>query len=254
VAMSEENWTGGLVFPEGYFYLLLRHQGFHRRLPTIRAHQERLADELASLFPHARVLVITRGFAAALRSVYSQVVRIGGDLPFHDFLREYELQIAAWLDYDHVIETYRARFGAERVTVLPFEALAASEEEFIRTLEQELELDHADIRIGRVLPSLTTRQLSGYSKFSRLLLAPVARHIRNYRAMQLYLLYARFVVDRPWSDPLVRTLFGRETDDASTRVPDAYLDRFRGTATTLESLPLFAPYRSAYLLDEAAEA
>jgi hypothetical protein len=249
VAMSEENWTGGLVFPEGYFYLLLRHQGFHRRPPTIRAHQERLADELATLFPHARVLVITRGFAAALRSVYSQVVRIGGDLSFLDFLHEYELPIEAWLHYDHVIETYRARFGADQVTVLPFEALAAGEDAFIAILEEELGLDHAELHIGRVLPSLTTRQLAAYSRFSRRVLGPVARHLRNYRAMQLYLLYARFVVDRPWSDAVVQSAFGRSANAAVDPVPPSYLERFRGSATTLAALPRFAPYRAAYLLD-----
>jgi len=252
VAMSEENWTGGLIFPEGYFYLLLRHQQFHRRPTTIREHQSRLADELASLFPHARVLVITRGFAGALRSVYSQVVRIGGDLPFPDFLREYELQIDAWLNYDHVIETYRARFGADRVTVLPFEALAAGEEQFIRILEEELGLDHEDIRIGRVLPSLTPRQLSAYAAFSRRVLAPIARHLRNYRAMQLYMLYAHFVVDRPWSDPVIRALFGGRSDDSSAQVPAEYLERFRGSAAALGTMPRFAPYRAAYLLDETA--
>jgi hypothetical protein len=250
LAMSEENWTGGLVFPEGYFYLLLRHQQFHRRPPSIRAHQERLADELASLFPHARVLLITRGFAGALRSVYSQVVRIGGDLPFHDFLREYELQIDAWLNYDHVIETYRARFGADRVTVLPFEALAAGEERFMRILEEELGLEHADIRIGRVLPSLSPLQLSAYATFSRRVLAPVARHLRNYRAMQLYMLYARFVVDRPWSDRVVRAVFGQRTEESAMQVPAEFLERFRGSATTLAALPRFAEHRAAYLLDE----
>jgi len=249
IAMSEENWTGGLVFPEGYFYLLLRHQGFHRRPPTIREHQERVADELATLYPHARVLLFTRGFAGALRSVYSQVVRIGGDLPFQDFLTEYDQQIAAWMHYDHVIETYRARFGADNVTVLPFEALAESEERFTRTLEEELGLEHADIRIGRVLPSLSARQLAGYSRFSRRVLAPVARHLRNYRAMQLYMLYARYVVDRGWSDALVRSLFARDVADAPAAVPASYLERFRGSASSLAALPHFTPYRAAYLLD-----
>lgn len=252
LAMSEENWTGGLVFPEGYFYLLLRHQGFHKRPPAIREHQSRLADELGATYPGARVLMITRGFAGALRSVYSQVVRMGGDVSFHAFLQEYELQIAAWLNYDHVIAAYCARFGAENVTVLPFEALAAGEALFIRILEEELALDHEDITIGRVLPSLSPALLKGYSTLSRRVLAPVARHLRNYRAMQMYMAYAGLVVDKPWANALVGTLLGRGADPAALTVPDEYLERFRGTADSLAMLPRFAPYRAAYLLDDAA--
>lgn len=252
LAMSEENWTGGLVFPEGYFYLLLRHQGFHKRPPAIREHQSRLAEELGALYPGARVLLITRGFASALRSVYSQVVRMGGDVSFHAFLHEYELQIAAWLNYDHVIATYRARFGDENVTVLPFEALAEGEPSFIRILEEELALDHEDITIGRVLPSLSPALLKGYSTLSRRVLAPVARHLRNYRAMKMYMAYAALVVDKPWANAIVGALLGRGADPAGLTVPDEYLERFRGTAASLAMLPRFARYRSAYLLDDAS--
>ncbi len=251
-AVSEENLTGGLVFPEGYFYLLLRHQGFHTRPTGIPEHQERIAARLHALFPGAQVLLITRGFAGALRSVYSQVVRIGGDLPFDEFLEAYRLQIADWLAYDRVIGAYRAHFGAERVTVLPFEALADGEAAFGRMLEDATGLDHEEITIGRVLPSLSPVQLAAYARFSRTVLAPVARHLRNYRAMQMYLLYARFVVDRPWADWPIRAAFGPRAGAERPELPAGYLERFRGTATTLGTLPAFAPYRAAYLLDDAS--
>lgn len=251
-AVSEENLTGGLVFPEGYFYLLLRHQGFHTRPTGIPEHQERIAARLHALFPGAQVLLITRGFAGALRSVYSQVVRIGGDLPFDEFLEAYRLQIADWLAYDRVIGAYRARFGADNVTVLPFEALAEGEAAFGRMLEEALGLDHEEITIGRVLPSLSPVQLAAYARFSHTVLAPVARHLRNYRAMQMYLLYARFVVDQPWADWAIRAAFGPRGDVARPEVTPGYLARFRGTAESLATLPAFAPYRAAYLLDDAS--
>lgn len=40
-----------------------------------------------ALFPHATILITTRGFASATRSLYGQVVRIGGDQPFWDFIK-----------------------------------------------------------------------------------------------------------------------------------------------------------------------
>lgn len=251
-AVSEENLTGGLVFPEGYFYLLLRHQGFHTRPTGIPEHQARIAARLHALFPGAQVLLITRGFAGALRSVYSQVVRIGGDLPFDEFLEAYRLQIADWLAYDRVIGAYRAHFGAENVTVLPFEALADGEAAFGRMLEEALGLDHEEITIGRVLPSLSPVQLAAYARFSHRVLAPVARHLRNYRAMQMYLLYARFVVDQPWADWAIRAAFAPRGDVARPELPPGYLERFRGTAESLATLPAFAPYRAAYLLGDAS--
>lgn len=250
-AISEENLTGGLVFPEGYFYLLLRHQGFHKRATGIPEHQDRIAARLHALFPGAQVLLITRGFAGALRSVYSQVVRIGGDLSFGDFLHDYELQIADWLAYDRVIDAYRQRFGSENVSVVPFEALADDEANFGRLLERELGLDHEEIQIGRVLPSLTPVQLAAYARFSHHLLAPVARHLRNYRAMQMYLLYARFVVDQPWADWAIRAAFAPRGEVPKPEVPASYLERFRGTATALASIPAFDTYRAAYLLGDA---
>lgn len=250
-AISEENLTGGLVFPEGYFYLLLRHQGFNKRATGIPEHQDRIAARLHAIFPGAQVLLITRGFAGALRSVYSQVVRIGCDLSFEDFLREYQSQIADWLAYDRVIEAYRQRFGAENVSVVPFEGLADDEAHFGRLLESELGLDHEEIRIGRVLPSLSPAQLAAYARFAHRVLAPVARHLRNYRAMQMYLLYARFVVDQSWADWAIRAAFAPRGDVASPEVPASYLERFRGTATALARIPAFAKYRAAYLLDDA---
>lgn len=251
-AVSEENLTGGLVFPEGYFYLLLRHQGFHRRPTGIPEHQERIAARLHALFPGAQVLLITRGFAGMLRSVYSQVVRIGADLPFGDFLDTYELQITDWLAYDHVIGAYREKFGAENVIVLPFEALADGEAAFGRMLEDVVGLDHEEIEIGRVLPSLSPVQLAAYVRCSRALLAPIARHLRNYRAMQMYLLYARYVVDRPWTDWAIRAAFGPRGGAERSELPAGYLESFRGTAASLASIPAFAPYRAAYLLDDDA--
>lgn len=252
LAVSEENLTGGLVFPEGYFYLLLRHQGFHRRPTGIPEHQELIAARLHALFPGAQVLLITRGFAGALRSIYSQVVRIGGDLPFGDFLDAYKLQITDWLSYDRVIDVYRERFGAENVTVLPFEALADDELAFGRMLEDVAGLDHENIEIGRVLPSLSPVQLAAYARCSRRVLAPIARHLRNHRAMQMYLLYTAFVVDRPWADWAIRTAFGPRGGAVRLELPAGYLEHFRGTATTLASIPAFAPYRVAYLLDDDA--
>lgn len=249
-AISEENLTGGLVFPEGYFYLLLRHQRFHERVTGIPEHQAEIATRLHALFPGALVLLITRGFAGALRSVYSQVVRIGGDLSFVEFLYEYERQIADWLDYDRVLGVYRARFGAGNVIVLPFEALADDERAFGRLLQVALGLDHEEITIGRVLPSLSPVQLAAYSRFARTVLAPLARRLRNYRAMQMYLLYARFVVDRPWTDWAIRAAFAPRGGAAKPEVPALYLDRFRGRAKSLASIPAFAPYRAAYLVDE----
>lgn len=251
-AISEENLTGGLVFPEGYFYLLLRHKGFHTRPTGIPEHQDGVAARLHALFPGAQVLLITRGFAGALRSVYSQVVRIGGDLSFADFLQAYERHIADWLAYDRVIDAYRRRFGPENVSVIPFEALADDEGAFGRLLERELGLDHEEIRIGRVLPSLAPMQLAAYARCSQRLLSPLARHLRHYRAMQVYLLYARYVAGQPWADWAIRAFFAPRGEVSGLEVPPPYLERFRGTAASLASIPSFAPYRAAYLLDDAA--
>lgn len=244
-AISDENLTGGLAWPEGYTNLLMRHEGFDRQPTGLLEHRTRVADQLHAMFPHATILITTRGFSGALRSLYAQVVRFGGDQPFETFVKTYANFITDWFDYNSVVEMYRARFG--NVLLLPYEVLAEDQPRYERLLEEYLDLPPATVQIGRVYPSLNARQQVAYSRCSRILLRPLVDRISWHRAHTLYLAYAAWIVDRSWCDGLIQCLFAPGRHHPAIEVPGEMLEQFRGKASLLMNEPVYAPYMAEYL-------
>lgn len=252
LAVSEERLTGGLEYPHAYIRLLLRRPGFEREAAGIPEHQERVCRILHAFWPEATVLLITREFAGATRSVYSEVMRMGGDLGFPEFVEVYRPFLQAWLHYDHVIRTYRSVFGAERVVVLPFELLAQNEREFAESIEAVMGICHVPIEIGRVNASLAPAQLAWYGALARGIVRPVARRGSNGWARSVYLTHARRVIDRPLGNALVRLLQSVSPRTAPLDLPEDFLGALGGSASELKALPCFAPFASRYLNDAPA--
>lgn len=246
-AISDEHLTGGRIWPEGYTSLLLRHAGFHQGPTGIADHRKKVADQLFAMFPNATILITTRGFSSAIRSLYAQVVRMGGDQSFLEFYKSYQSFIYDWLDLDSVISTYRDLFGPAQVIVLPYELLAKDEERYQQLLEQRLGLPRTPIAIGRVYPSLSPRQLAAYSRFSRLWLQPIARRLSCSKAAKLYLAYAAWVVNRPWCDKLIQLSHAPEGYHPAIKVPSDIVEQFRGKASMLADNPHYMPFRDEYL-------
>lgn len=244
-AISDENLTGGRVWPEGYTNLLLRHAGVHLQPSGIYEHRRMVADQLYGMFPNATILITTRGFSGALLSLYSQVIRLGGDQSFDDFTASYATYISDWFDYDSVIEMYRSRFG--KVLLLPYEVLSEDEAGYGRLLQEYLELPPLTIPIGRVYPSLSPRQMVAYSRFSRIWLQPVMKRLSWHHASTLYLAYAAWVVNRRWCDGLIQLFHAPGRHHRSPTVPVDVLERFTGKASLLANEPLYIPYRKEYL-------
>ena len=243
-AISDENLTGGRIWPEGYTSLLLRHAGLHKQPTGIPEHRKRVADQLHAMFPQATILITTRGFAGALRSSYSQVIRLGGDQTFEEYLESYSEFISDWLDLNAVIGIYRS--GFKNVLILPYEILSEDEARYERLLQEFLDLPPTALSIGRVYPSLTARQLVAYRRFSRIWLKPLIKRLAWHRASNLYLAYAAWIVDRPWCDGLIQFFHAPGRNHPTIKVPAEVLERFRGKASLLATDPLYAPYRTDY--------
>jgi hypothetical protein len=244
-AISDENLTGGRIWPEGYTSLLLRHAGLHKQPTGIPEHRKRVADQLHAMFPQATILITTRGFAGALRSSYSQVIRLGGDQTFEEYLESYSEFISDWLDLNAVIETYRSRF--KNVLILPYEILSEDEARYERLLQEFLDLPPTALPIGRVYPSLTALQLVAYRRFSRIWLKPLITRLSWHRASTLYLAYAAWIVDRPWCDALIKLVHAPRRQYPAIKVTADTLERFRGKASLLANDPLYSPYKTDYL-------
>lgn len=90
--------------------------------------QEIVAARLVQSFPEAHVLLTIREQDAVIGSMYGQYLRFGHTSGLADFLAEppagsgfRPVLDRAFYDYDALLTRYEARFGAGRVTVLPFE-------------------------------------------------------------------------------------------------------------------------------------
>ena len=246
-AISDEHLTGGRIWPEGYTSLLLRHAGFHRTPTGIEEHRRKVAEQLHAMFPQATILITTRGFANAIRSLYAQVVRIGGDQSFPDFYDSYRPFISDWLDLNSVISTYRELFAPERVVIIPFEILAQDEDLYQQLLEQRLGLPRIPLSLGRVYPSLNPRQLVAYRRFSRLWLQPLAKRLSCHKASTLYLGYAAWVVSRPWCDWLIQRSHAPGSRHPAIEVPVHLLEQYRGKASLVANDPIYKPFNRQYL-------
>jgi hypothetical protein len=215
-----------------------------RRNTDIVAAQQRICTMLAELFPHAFVLMVTRGYRSMILSTYSQFVRSGGHVDFAQLLeiaRTHEHdRIAPW-DYDRQIRAYESAFGAENVIVMPYEMLRDDATAFTRHLADRLGILHFEGRTARVNESLSPAEMYWYPRFARLIVAT--------RSRRLHALYTRASFTNRLRRPIAlleKLRPGRGITDAM--ITADVVEPFRGRAETLRGNPLYAPYQREYLL------
>jgi hypothetical protein len=153
-----------------------------------------------------------------------------------------------WLigHFDHLIGIYAEAFGDARVTVLPYELLRDDGPRFVRVLEERLGLEHAEVDVGRVNPSLSPEELYWYPRISRAAWA-VSRlgGARGERAFRWYAARAFDARLRPLTRVLKRLRPGRRVDWSD--FPAELLRHCEGKAERLRNDPLYAPYAADYL-------
>lgn len=109
-----------------------------------------VAQRLQATFPGARVLIIIREQVSLIRSLYSQYITDGGDLTLARFLDTPEPQLGRMpgfrlevYEFDRLIAYYQQLFGADRVLVLPFEAMFRDLSAFSRSITDFLQMPPA---------------------------------------------------------------------------------------------------------------
>jgi hypothetical protein len=197
---------------------------------------------LSSLFPNARVLIVTRGFRSIILSAYSQYVRSGGEATLESRLAAgTQLRRGKW-QYDALIDLYAKAFGAENVIVLPYELLRDDSDAFLRALEERLGLEHfAGYRDERFNPSLSPVELYWYPRLTRAVRKlPVGARLRR--------LYARAAFVNRFRIPIAVLQRLRPGQPVTAElIPDEAVNAFRGQAESLRGNPLYAPYARDYL-------
>lgn len=227
-----------------------------QRPERLKENQAGVCGVLKALYPGSRILVVTRGFKGMIFSGYSQYVRMGGRLHLKGMCRN--LAAAAqedaqyYYDFDYLLRLYGEAFGEENLIFLPYELLRDDQDRFLAVLEERLGLGHAEIRLGRVNPSLSPEELYWYPLISRAVSAAASR-LGPARFRRIYRWYVGQTLDNRLR-LLVRLLRllrpGRRITEAD--FPADVLRHFEGMATRLAQDPLYAPYAAEYLLGEPA--
>lgn len=224
------------------------------REDRVKEDQAAVCARLRSLYPHSRVLVVTRGFRGMILSAYSQSVRMGARLHLEGMCRELAERLRDdarhYYDYDYLLQLYGDAFGEENLVVMPYELLRDDQEKFLRALEASLGLSHAEVRLGRVNPSLSPEELYWYPVISRAVSSAASR-LGPARFRRVYGWYVRQTLDNRLR-PLVKALSlcrpGRRITDAD--FPADILRLCAGRASRLRALPHYAPYAAEYLWEE----
>ncbi len=205
----------------------------------IKKHQKKTLHSLYAVFPDATVLIITRGFESAFRSMYWQYVSIGGILSFKDFQQQYSAYFADFYDYDFLISIYKEVYG-NNVVILPFELLNEDPATFLAEMEHECGLPHADYS-GPKANAAQMEKAESYRKLSRLiktLIYPFPYSVQK----KIYQAYSTALYQRKLS--WLPDFF----PEGELNISNETLGLFTGKAGALKNEKKFKPYTEAYFL------
>lgn len=209
-----------------------------------------VCDILNATFPGAKILLITRGYAALLRSSYSQYISSGGDKKFRQRLLKHRKYFYAILSIDDIVALYRKAFGDSSISLVPFELLQENPQAFLAKVASVIGLDHVgDYKVGRSNESIGRSEMRIIRHLSTLVNRAVTDPDRKLEYRHLL---RRIVVACTTShDPMVqKTLqrIRRQVAEEELELPEDYLEPLRGTATVLADDPIYRDYRDQYLL------
>lgn len=211
--------------------------------------QARTCALLASLFPTAYVLLVTRGFRAMLLSAYSEHVRQGGPSDFWEQLPQVnDAQRNVW-NYDALVALYRRAFG-DRLIVLPYELLRDRPDRFLSEIERRLGVDPFPPLEERPNAALSPAELRWYPRLSRLVRRlPVGDRLRR----RIFALYVSRIGGRRLGQlvALLQRLRPAPPVRPGPEWEEALARQVRGMANALCEEPLYAPYAADYFCEPA---
>lgn len=214
----------------------------------IREYQQNLSVTLHRLFPGGKVLIVTRGFASMLSSLYTEYIVSGGTLPFDRFYAQYQKGILKAYDYDALVTTFRSVFGTENVIVLPYELLRDNPARYTELIAERLGIaDRFYLPEARINASPDKKYLKANLKLSNL----AYKAIRPFPAAWQRRLYGVYtgMLNKKKNHGLVRRIASFLKEGVEVEVTAEMLEAFKGMGEALKSEPLYGNYSRDYLLD-----
>jgi len=213
----------------------------------IDAYRQKLSETLVCIYPTAKILIVTRGYASLFRSFYFQYLAIGGTFTFEELLKNMGRDFALLFDYNSLITLYRQKFGNDNVIVLPYELLRHDPQTFTHIIEQRMGIKNKfAFTAEKINPSIDSKLLYAYRRFSGLIYGMV-KPLSYNRQAQLYGWYTRQLHKRSF-DFLLEPLAQRWNKEADTTGMDHLLKTMHGKAEVLRNEELYQPYLKEYLL------
>jgi hypothetical protein len=144
-----------------------------------RYYGREVAERLQQTFPDAKILITTREQKSALRSLYGQYVRQGGEWRITTFLGSGDeppgfapICRLDHLEYDLLAGHYAKLFGDNQILVLPYELLASNPIEF----QQHV---HNFAGTGATASDAFERELAGLGALSLRLMRSLNKFLRQ---------------------------------------------------------------------------
>jgi hypothetical protein len=222
----------------------------HQQLDNIEDFQKRIADTLHSLFPNAKVLIITRGFESALKANYSQYLKQGGRLKFSGFTDKG--RNSRWLpfNYSFILKLYTDLFGHDNVLILPFELLKTDADRFLYRIEQFLELAPFEYHARTKNRSLSPQQMALFRKMNKFMY--IALFILGPLQITLFKLYLKWL-DHNKTNSRDSTLFKLLSSRISPMefgITESELtEKFKKHAEALKYHDVYQNYKTEYFID-----
>lgn len=213
-------------------------------------YQLRMCHTLHSLFPQARILIITRGFSSMLQSFYSEYIRTGGLLSYIDLIETHgESFLLKAYNYNFLVSHYIEKYKKENIIVLPYELLRDNSELFLRKLESNLSINSYNFTNENINSSLDLKLIFWYRQLS-IKVFKLSRIFGLRLGNILYSKYTFCLLNGSFNfllKPLSKFCKKREIINVSEKE----LNKFKNNSAVLKHFSEFEKYYEEYLIKDA---
>ncbi len=217
------------------------------KLYDVEAYQKKIVATLYGLYPHAKILIVTRGYTSFFQSFYAEYLSVGGVLDFDVLLKNFGPFFNSVLNYSSTITKYRDVFGEENVTVLPYEMLRQNPLAFTSLIEERLGVkEKFAFTSEKINPSLNANQLFTYKRFSNFLFRVIQPLPYSLQRIVYGYYTTKLRVKKP--NALIQFLSKFSSGSVELRGLEQTLEGLKGQAEILRQEKLYEPYLKEYLL------